>query len=365
MTEVVTAAVTVGVDPHRRVFTATVLDERGRNIGHEHFENTRTGHEAVLAWAARLGPVDRVGVEGAGGLGRPLAQFLVQAGIDVRDVPPHKTSLRGRGRHEGKSDRLDSHRVAAETQSNDRLAHAFKQSQPLPPDQVRDRIALWHNARISLRKIRVQLIGEIDAMIQQLPEDLRTQLPVTQTVRARITALGKVDTGMIVDPLDLLRLDLLQHRVGMLREVLTQDKTAADELGRLVTHAKSTLPTVPGVAARAAAEILLETGDVRRFTEAGFARYNGTAPIPATSGEAGGQPVRHRLNRGGNRRLNAVIHRIAMIQLRCQPSARQLYERVIAAGHTRREAMRVLKRHLSNVIYRTLLRDLREAPLLT
>jgi transposase len=153
MTEVVTAVVTVGVDPHRRVFTATVLDERGRDIGHEHFENTRTGHEAVLAWAARLGPVGRVGVEGASALGRPLAQFLVQAGIDVRDLPPHTTSLRGRGRHECKSDRLDSHRVAAETQSNDRLAHAFKQSQPLPPDEVRDRIGLWHNARISLRKI--------------------------------------------------------------------------------------------------------------------------------------------------------------------------------------------------------------------
>jgi len=100
-------------------------------------------------------------------------------------------------------------------------------------------------------------------------------------------------------------------------------------------------------------------GDVRRFTEAGFARFNGTAPIPASSGEAGGPPVRHRLNRGGNRRLNAAVHRAAMIQLRCEPKARHLRDQAIGNGHTRREATRILKRHLSNVIYRTMLRDVR------
>jgi hypothetical protein len=122
---------------------------------------------------------------------------------------------------------------------------------------------------------------------------------------------------------------------------------------------------VVGIAARAAAEILLETGDVRRFTEAGFARFNGTAPIPATSGEAGAQPVRHRLCRGGNRRLNAAIYRVAMIQLRSEPRARELYDRARGAGHTRREAMRILKRHLSNVTFRTMLRDTQPRPGLT
>ena len=96
----------------------------------------------------------------------------------------------------------------------------------------------------------------------------------------------------------------------------------------------------------------------RRFTEAGFARFTGTAPIPASSGEAGGRPIRHRLNRGGNRRLKAAIHRAAMIQLRCEPRAQQLRDNALQRGHTRREAMRILKRHLSNIIYRTMLRDL-------
>ena len=352
-----TDLITVGVDPHRKVFTASALDERGRHLEHHHFTNNRGGHAAMLDWASGLGTVDRVGVEGASGLGRPLAEFLVSRRVEVRDVPPHKTSLRQRGRHEGKSDRLDAHRVAVETQANDALAYAFKQSKPAAPDQVRDQMALWHNARSSLRKIRVQLIGELDAMIHALPEELRDQLPGRTTARAKITAMAKLDTSGVIDPTHRLALDLIEHRVTMLRDVLDQDKAAEAELARLVIQTRSTLTTIPGIAARAAAEVLLEVGDVRRFTEAGFARFTGTAPIPASSGEAGGRPIRHRLNRGGNRRLNATIHRAAMIQLRCEPRARELRDNAVQRGHTRREAMRILKRHLANVIYRTMLRD--------
>jgi hypothetical protein len=182
------------------------------------------------------------------------------------------------------------------------------------------------------------------------------------------------DPGPRRVPLHLPRCDLpphpASHRAGqqrtrMLREAQAQDKAAQAALDRLIAQTGTTLPTIPGIAARAAAEILLEVGDVRRFTEPGFARYNGTAPLPASSGEAGGPPVRHRLNRGGNRRLNAVLHRAAMIQLRCEPRARQLYDNSVRNGHTRREAMRILKRHLSNTVYRTMVRDCRDVPLLT
>jgi transposase len=132
----------VGVVPHRMTFTATVLDSRGGEPGHAHSPNTREGHDSGLVWAAGFGPTDRWGIEGASGLGRHLAEFLVEAGCDVRDVPPRKTSVRQRGRHEGKTDRLDSRRVAAETQTNLRLARAFKHAVSAAPDSVRDRIAL-------------------------------------------------------------------------------------------------------------------------------------------------------------------------------------------------------------------------------
>jgi hypothetical protein len=245
-----TDLITIGVDPHRKVFTASALDQPGRQIEHRHFPNSRSGHAAMFEWACRLGTVDRIGIEGASGLGRPLAEFLVSRRVDVRDVPPHKTSLRQRGRHEGKSDRLDAHRVAIETHTNDSLAHAFKQSQPTAPDQLRDQIALWHNARTSLRKIRVQLIGELDAMIHALPEELHDQLPDRTTVRAKINALADLDTSSVNNnPVHRLALDLIEHRRTMLREVLAQDKAAEVELAKLVSQSRSTLPTIPGIAA--------------------------------------------------------------------------------------------------------------------
>ena len=319
------------------------------------------------AWRglAGFGSIERWGIEGASGLGRHLAEFLVEAGCDVRDVPPHKTSIRGRGRHEGKTDRLDSHRVAAETQTNPRLARAFKHAVSAPPDAVRERIALWHNARSSLTKVRVQLLGELDALVHDLPEDLRHQLPATKTVSARVNSLGHLDTAGVTDPTVALRLRLIEQRVAMLRAVLAQDKAATAELTALVDETGSTLTDLVGIAPRAAAGIIVEVGDIRRFTEAGFARFNGTAPIPASSGEGDGDPVRHRLSRGGNRRLNAVIYRIAMIQLRYEPRARAIHDQARANGHTRREAMRILKRHLSTAIYRTMLRDARRAADLT
>ncbi|MGH2382532.1 MAG: transposase [Candidatus Limnocylindria bacterium] len=283
----------------------------------------------------------------------------------MRDVPPHKTSARQRGRHDGKSDRLDSRSVAAEAQANPRLARAFKHAVAAAPDSVRERLALWHNARKSLTKIRVQLLGELDALVQDLPEELRAQLRPAKTVSARVNSLRHLDASGVADPTVVLRLRLIEHRVVMLRDVLEQDRAAAAELAVLVEEANSTLTGLVGIAPRAAAEILVEVGDIRRFTEPGFARFNGTAPIPASSGEGGNAPVRHRLSRGGNRRLNAAIYRIAMIQLRFEPRARQIHDQARMRGHTRREAMRILKRNISNAIYRTMLRDVRRSDGLT
>jgi transposase len=350
----------VGVDPHRQTLTATVLDGRGATVGHEHFPTTQAGFAELLGWANAFGAISRWGVEGASGLGRHLSKFLIDAGHDVRDVAPHRTAQRGRGRHQGKSDLLDSHRIAAETQANPQLPHPFKRAEPAHQDPVREQMSLWHNARRSLCKVRVQLMGEIDALVHDLPEDLRAQITGVKTIRARINALGSLEVGD-VDEVVRLRLDLLEHRVAMLRDILHQDKLATAELQKLTTAARSTLTDIVGIASRAAAELLVEVGDVRRFTEAGFAKFNGTAPIPASSGEGAGDPVRHRLSRGGNRRVNAVPYRIAMIQLRCEPRARLLHHNARQAGHTRREAMRILKRHLSNIVYRTMLRDALQA----
>jgi transposase len=103
-----------------------------------------------------------------------------------------------------------------------------------------------------------------------------------------------------------------------------------------------------------AARLIGEIGDIRRFpTPAAFAAGNGTAPLDASSG----RHERHRLNRGGNRRLNRALYVIAITQTRHEPRAVDYLARKRAAGKTRREALRCLKRRLSDVIYRTMLSD--------
>jgi len=129
------------------------------------------------------------------------------------------------------------------------------------------------------------------------------------------------------------------------------------DLAGLVTVLVPELLAITGVAVITAAKIIGEAGDIRRFrSPAAFARHNGTAPVPASSGTGTGGP--QRLNRGGNRQLNAALHRIAVVQARCHPGAAALLERRGQAKHeTRKASLRVLKRHLSDVIYRALNAD--------
>jgi transposase len=129
------------------------------------------------------------------------------------------------------------------------------------------------------------------------------------------------------------------------------------DLTALVTVLAPELLATPGVAGITAAKILGETGDIRRFrSPAAFARHNGTAPVPASSGTGHDGP--HRLNRGGNRQLNAALHRIAVVQARCHPGAAALLERRGQDKHeTRKASLRALKRHLSDVTYRALNAD--------
>lgn len=354
---------TVGVDPHKKTLSACIIDERGGVLDVAHFKVSGDGHRALEAWARRLGPVATWGIEGASSLGRHTSIFLIERGHDVRDVCPNRTNQRGRGRHQGKTDRLDAERIARETQSSPATPMAFKRAGgDSGPDETAELLALWHNARRSLTKLRVQLLSEVETLLLALPEEIRDELPDTKGIRPRLAALIAQDRSTRWDGPTELRLRILDHHAELIAEVVKQDKEAAHQLDVLVKRRGSTLGELCGLATRAVTELLVEVGDPRRFTEGGFARFNGTAPIPASSGEGSGPPVRHRLNRGGNRRVNAAIHRMAMVQLRFEPRAQELYAAARRNGHTKREAMRLLKRQLSNVIYRRMLRDLSAAP---
>lgn len=348
----------VGIDPHKLSLSAAVVDERGGVVAVEHFKVSGAGHRAMEAWALSFGPVARWGVEGASGLGRHTATYLVGRGHDVRDCCATRTAERARRRRQGKTDALDAQRIARETLADPEMPVAFKRTPgDAGPDETTELLSLWHNARRSLLKSRQHLLNEAESLLVALPEAIRADLPATKAVRPRLQELARRDRLVAWDAPTSVRLQLLDDHTAAIAELDDKEKVVTARLHSLVGDAGSALDELRGLSTRSAAELLVEVGDPRRFTEGGFARFNGTAPLPASSGEGPGEPVRHRLNRGGNRRVNAVLHRMAVTQRRCDPRAQKLFADA-RRGHTKKEAMRILKRHLSNVVWKRMMADI-------
>jgi len=349
----------IGVDPHKRTLTATIVDPRAGIVASEHFRVSGDGHRALEAWARQFGPIVRWGIEGASAFGRHTAMFLSARGYDVRDVCPNRTAHNDRARQRGKSDTLDSERIARETLAHPLLPRAFKRAgQDAGPNKQTELLATWWQARCSLVKRRQHLLPEADALLGKLPLGLVERLPATQKVRPRLAALTDRAQRRGFDPPATLRISLLGQYQAEIAKLDAEEKHIKQELAQLVKASGSTLDELCGLSIVSVAELLVEVGDPRRFTEGGFGRFNATAPLAASTAEGPGEPVRHRYNPGGNRRVNAALHRMAVTQLRCEPRAQAIYRNARANGHTKKEARRILKRNLSNVVYRRMIRDL-------
>jgi transposase len=184
------------------------------------------------------------------------------------------------------------------------------------------------------------------------------QLPDTKSVRPRRAALQRRNRRRRYDPPTRLRLPLLDGYHQQIHALDREEKQVIAHLEELVDRSGSTRGELCGLSTRSVAELLVDVGDGRRFTEGGFAPFNATAPLPASTAEGPGEPVGHRYTPGGNRRVNAVLHRMAITPLAREPRAQRIYANARAGGHTKKEARRVLKRHLSNVVYRRMIRDL-------
>jgi transposase len=338
----------VGIDPHKRTLTATVADARGGILGSAHFRVSGDGHRELEAWAQQFGQITRWGVEGASGWGRHTAMFLAARGHDLRDVCANRTPRCDRARQRGKSDRLDSERIAREVLAHSLLPKAFKRAgQEQAPDEQHQLLALWNNRRRSILTGRQHLVGEAEYLLCELPLELREQQPDTKAVKPRLPALGRRNRRRRYDAPTKLRLRLLDGYRTQIKALDGQERQVLAQLEALVDQSGSTLSELCGLSTRSVAELLVEAGDPRRFTEGGFARFNASAPLPASTAEGPGAPVRHRYNPGGNRRINAILHRMAVTQLRCEPRAQRIYDNARAGGHTKKEARRILKRHLS------------------
>ena len=118
----------VGIDPHKRTLTATVVDPRGGVLASEHFRVSGDGHRALEAWARQFGQIARWGIEGSASWGRRTAVYLTGRGYDVRDVCANRTPRSDRARQRGKSDTLDSERIAREVLAHSLLPRAFERA---------------------------------------------------------------------------------------------------------------------------------------------------------------------------------------------------------------------------------------------
>ncbi|HZA40749.1 MAG TPA: transposase, partial [Actinomycetota bacterium] len=226
---------TVGIDPHKRTLSATVLDERGGLLGTDHFKVSGDGHRALEQWALSIGPVAAWGVEGAGGIGRHTAAFLCLRGHDVRDVCPNRTNERARRRREGKSDALDSERIARETLAHRELPRAFKRAgADTGPDETGELLSLWHKERRSVVKLRQQLLSEADSLLSDLPDIVRDELPASKKVRTRLTAIARRDRARAHDPATALRLRLLDDHAEAISRLDAREREAAHALEQLI-----------------------------------------------------------------------------------------------------------------------------------
>ena len=197
-----------------------------------------------------------------------------------------------------------------------------------------------------------RLLNEAEALIGELPARLSERLPSGAGVAPRLTAAARphLSGDRLADlRLQVLRLKAREHRL-LVSDCALLERHIAQVLKLMGTH----LTALGGLGTLGAAEVLVEVGDPRRFRSAdAFASYTGTAPIPASSAESRGHPVHPRLSRFGNRRLNAVLYSMAVTRLRCDPMTQAYVGRLLAAGKTKRDALRILKRRLAWLVWMT------------
>ena len=339
----------IGIDSHKDTLSACLVDHLGTALEYRTIANTPTGHRQLIDWAHTTNAA-RVAVEGSGTFGRPAAVAAMAAGLDIREVPPQLTArLRRRGRTQTKTDQVDAWVIARVALGDNTLA---------PPTFWED----TENLRV-LVSYRRELVEDRTAQANRLHADLGKLRPGYHQNIPRLTTRQSLDQAM-----KLLWRDTTPHarvakqRIRRLRQLDTEIKELTTEIAELVTQSGTRLLDLHGVGVLVAATILSEVGNPRRYaTKDKFAMANGTAPIEASSGRV----VRHRLNRGGNRQINRAIHTAALTQIaRKDSEGRRYYQKLITRGKTHRDAIRVLKRRISDRIW-THLQPPKPTPILT
>jgi transposase len=301
-----------------------------------------------LAWARGLDGERVWAIEDCRNVSGKLERFLLARGERVVRVPPKLMAGRRRAsRQAGKSDPIDALSVAraALEEGIDTLPTARLEG---PAREAK--LLLDHREDLVAERTRVQ------NRLRWLLHDRWPELELPKSCLSRKVWLERLARRLArcVPDADV---RVMRAQLRRLRELVRETDALEHELAALVATQQPRLLALPGVGPLTAAKLICEIAGVDRFSSASkLARLAGTAPIPASSGAR----HRHRLDPGGNRQLNAAVHRVAITQLRCHTPAREYIARKLAEGKTKREAIRCLKRQLVRAIFNTM-----HAPALT
>ena len=336
--------VLIGVDPHKTSLAVAAIDEAtGELVDRASFPQDRAGLRALERWAKRS-PERRWAVENAGGLGRHLAGRLLAAGESVVDVPP-KLSARVRVLSSGnarKNDGVDALATALAASRNVLLA-------AVGPEVGSEVLRLLSERREDLVAERTRALNRLHGLLRDLlPGGVAGSLSAERA--SRILRGIRPKGGASAR----LRRQLASE---VLRDVRTLDRKIEDLNGRIeaeVETSGTTLTKIFGIGYLLAAKIIGTVGNVGRFPSKGhFTSYSGTAPVEASSGEV----VRHRLSLAGNRHLNYALHMVAVCQARSDARGGTYYRKKIEEGKSRKEALRCLKRRISDAVFTSLVAD--------
>jgi transposase len=333
--------VTLGADTHKASHTIVAVDDNGRELGQRTVSATSAGHLEALHWATRW-PERIWAIEDCRHLSRTLEGDLIRAGERLVRVPPRLMgTARNVSRHPGKSDPIDALAVARAA-----LREPDLPSAQLDGPEREVRLLVDHREDLVVERTRIE-----NRLRWHLHELTPGEAPTSRSLDRRgvMDALEQHLTGVSGTVARLAR-----ELLGRIRALTQTIDELEREITQLVKRLSPTLLELFGCGPLTAAKLLGETAGVQRFrSRAAYASHNGTAPIPVWSGN----PERVRLNRGGNRQLNVALHRIAVTQLAHPCAGRAYVQRRMASGDTKTEAIRALRRRLSDEVYRRLIKD--------
>jgi transposase len=329
--------IAVGVDTHKHWHVVVALSALGQVLGELVIAASTSGYHQLVVWLDGLDGQVVVGIEGAGSYGAGLCQHLRDAGVTVVEVE----RPRRRDRRAGKSDSIDALLAAKRVLAGDGVS-----TPRAAGTHAALRVVLV--AYRSCVEERTRLLNQLQGLHVTAPAALRERIGGGNGARLA-DRLARMRDRPDAQLHEQTMLTILRDLARRARALDAQANHYRRQITALVRELHPTLMDEPGVGPISAAKLLVL--DPARFrSEAAFARSNGTAPIPASSG----QTIRHRLSRGGDRQANNAIHTIAMHRAINHAESRAYLDRKITAGKTRREAIRALKRHISRRIYRQL-----------